>query len=385
MKTNLIITAWLLIVSCSLLIISAPVQADKLQDTNETYTIYNVINYGGMKLEDTNNTYLLRDTKGEAVGGRVGAGVYIFTPGLFGLMLTGEVDYEPPTAQLVDDGRIRKTNIVRSGNDLVITWDYDSLGPINVEIQFASELNAQYQAMPMDFSFLTSIASGGAQSYTHVGAAYDGNNNYYRVLPDPLVPATNIFDPQNNSITVGKIEIAVPANKYDFIALPFMEDSYLLTEVIGDQLGSGGVYYFWDADTQTNPGAAYAGGTWTGSAQGLTTELRLGDGFYVRAKADCQLALVGRFGTLKSPLIRALKPKNQYNLIAWPFPTNKIIDNMGVSPEGGTDIYEWESYEFYKGAIYSSGTWSDPAIALLQLNRPRFYRPIADLNWNINP
>ncbi|MBU0573724.1 MAG: hypothetical protein KKH83_04530, partial [Candidatus Margulisbacteria bacterium] len=309
-----IILPFFVVCNLSFAILAGTAAADRLESGN--YVLYDTINSGGLRMTDGDK--VIRDAKGTTVGGVSSGDGIVFIPGLFGLFATGEGGYVQSTAELVDDGLIRKTNIVRKGDDLEITWDYDSGGPYAVNIYFSSGQGTEYEANVYSFTALLPVAvPSGTKKYTFSSAAYDGMNNYYRVVPNPLaLGSSDLLDTKNNSITIGKVEIAVPANKFDFVALPFMEDDYLLTDVIGEQLGENGEYYFWDADTQTNPGATYSGGKWSGVAKTLTTTLRLGEGFYVRAKADKQLALVGRFGKLVAPFVRALKPKGNYNLIA---------------------------------------------------------------------
>jgi hypothetical protein len=207
-------------------------------------------------------------------------------------------------------------------------------------------------------------------------------------VPDPPI-GIDILDGLNNTITVGKVEIAVPANKYDFVALPFSEDGYLLSNIIGEQLGDGGEYYFWDKNSQTNPGASYSSaGGWTGNDKGLLTPQRLGDGFYVRAKSAVPLALVGRFGKLTTPYNKPLVPKNKYNLIANSFPQANALSGMGIvlgAGEAGADVYEWVNYSAYKGSTYTGSAWTVSGINSLQLARPRFYRPISQLTWAVDP
>jgi|GEM_PF-3164616 len=291
---------------------------------------------------------------------------------------------------LVDSGWIRNTNITREGQDLRLTWDYDpALGPTVVRIYVLAGAGAEYVAVSTLFgdTAIPNAVPSGTRQYLQANAAFDGNNYYYRVVPDPLVAGTDVLDPQNNSITVGKVEIAVPANQYDFIALPFMEDVYYLSDIIGEQLGDGAEYYFWDTATQTNPGASYASGQWGGSSRGLNTPLRMGDGFYVRAMSARTLALVGRFGRLSAPLQRTLVPKNDYNLIGFPYPFPSTLAGMGLQLDAGADVYEWTNYTAYRGSTYLSAQdgWSVPGIDRAQLSRPRFYRPISNLTWEIDP
>lgn len=344
---------------------------------------------GGRRLE--NNDHILYDAKGQPFGGTFQNNDYDLKTGITPLVVatttTTTTTTIPVPGVLIDDGWIRQTNITREGEDLKLTWDYDpARGETNVNIYVQSGAAVEYSANAGGFVGLASVPLG-TKTYVHSNGAHDGNNYYYRVVPDPVIPGTDILDPQNNSITAGKVEIAVPANKYDFVALPFMEDVYYLSAVIGEQLGDGAEYYFWDTATQTNPGASYAAGQWGGSSRGLNTPLRMGDGFYVRARSAKALALVGRFGRLSAPLERTLVPKNNYNLIAFPYPASSTLADMGLRLEPAADIYEWTDYAAYKGSTYLSDQsgWSVTGIDSVQLARPRFYRPISNLTWEINP
>lgn len=286
-----------------------------------------------------------------------------------------------PTVPIVDTGRIRSTNIMRNGNDLVLTWDYDAQGPTAVNILVAGAAGAAYEADAAKFTLLTVVPSG-TRNFTDSGKGTDINNYYYRVVPATLVTGTNLLDPQNNSITVGKTYLTLPANKYVFASLPFLEDNILLSDVIKEQAGDSGELLWWDGAAYH--GMTYASGSWIGEDHNL----RVGEGFIIRAKADRRLALAGRFGTLERPFVVNLKG-DQYNLLGYPYPQTGVMENMGITADDGADLLAWTiDTQGYVGATSSvaSGvvTWKGPAgINSLSLADPRYYRPKADHSWTI--
>jgi hypothetical protein len=341
----------------------------------------------------TNGDLSLQDIKGQAVIGEAtgtgGGGTFTLQTGAV-YSLAEEGTTLAASCELADTGQIIKTNIARSNNNLIITWDYGATAPAGVKVFSLAAPNQAYVADAAQFVDLTPTAlAPTVKSYTDPGAGRNARNCYYRVVPWPLVAGTDLLDDRNNSITVGKVEINVPANQYDFISLPFMEDNYLLKDIIGDQLGDRAEYYFWNAATQRNPGATYGNSRWNGNDEGLNTKLRIGDGFYVRAKNAAPLTLVGRFGKMTLPVVRQLFPKNNYNLIAFPFPTAKALASLGLTLDPRADAYEWFNYTKYNSATYTGASpvsWS-PAVGVetLQLNRPRFFRPVSSLDWTIDP
>lgn len=377
-----IFVIFLLTISC----LPFAVKADKL--SNGANMLYGTVNGGGATLQGGGNT--LRDSKAEPIGGKITSGGRVLTLGILG-MLGGETISVTPTAELSDTGKIRATNITREGENLALSWDYDAGGPYAVKIYVEQKGTVEgYVANDAVFSSspVTPMSvSSGTKIKTINSAAHDGYNYYYRVVPDPLPTGTLITSESNNSITVGKVEIPVPVGMFDFVALPFMEDNYYLKDVIGEQLGDKAEYYFWDVIAQNNPEATYSGGAWTGTINALTTPLRMGDGFYVRANSGTppiKLALAGRFGKLTSPFIKTMQPMTKYNLIANPYPLPQTLETMGVTVEAPDDQYKWINYQKYDETTYTATGWDNPSIDNLEIARPRFYRPHI-VSWVINP
>ncbi len=284
-----------------------------------------------------------------------------------------------PTDPIVDSGWIRQTNITRVGNDLKLTWDYDTPQHATaVNIYVASGPGAAYEANAGKFTQLLATVASGTKTYTDTGAAYDANFRYYRIVPSTLVSGTDLLDPKNNSITVGKVQLTLPANKYVFCGVPFLEDNQLMSDLIEGQTGDGGEFLWWDGSAYH--GATYAGGSWIGEDHNL----RLGEGFILRAKTDLSLALTGRFGQLATPFVVNLKG-NQYNLLGYPYPQVGDFETMGIAPDEGSDLLLWlVGTQAYDGATRSGTKWVGPAgINTLQLADPRYYRPKADYPWTI--
>lgn len=284
--------------------------------------------------------------------------------------------YLPPASyELEDIGRIRETNIIRVGNNLEITWAYDGGGPYEVSIYYYTGQGVEYSSAETYQLLASDIIP---QEYVHSGVAVDGNNIYYRVVSDE-VAVNDIFDPLNNSITVGKTHVDLPNLKYVFAALPFMEDNVSLAGILEEQVGEAGEFLWWDGVGYD--GATYANASWKGKDR----VLRMGEGFIIRAKADNKsMALVGRFGTLTSNMVRSL-PADQYSLINYPYPIARTIAGTGVVAGNGDDLLRWDvDLQGYEGATYNNGSWVGPAgIDTLQLGDPRYYRPQSGADWTI--
>ncbi|MFA5113704.1 MAG: hypothetical protein WC529_05360 [Candidatus Margulisiibacteriota bacterium] len=293
--------------------------------------------------------------------------------------LTLELGAGPGTYEVVDTGWIRETRITRVGSDLRLDWGYDPApgrGPTAVKIYVRSGAAAAYAADPASFAELIAVPSG-TVTYTHAGAARNGNNLYYRIVPEPLPGGTTVLSADNNSITAGKVEVALPANQYVFTALPFQEDNVSLAGILGEQVGSGGEFLWWT-------GTAYNGATYATAWTGSDRVLRIGEGFILRAPAAASVALVGRFGTLNGTPVRELVG-SQYNLIAFPYPTTSLFETMGVTPDNGADLLRWlVATQGYEGATYDGADWVGPAgINNLALAQPRYYRPRSNFTWGI--
>jgi hypothetical protein len=293
---------------------------------------------------------------------------------------------------LSDTGWVRNTNIRKVGNDIELSWGFDPALPATAVKIFVEEgADAEYQANPSLFTReLASIAIGGATTYTHPDAAAPATNSnyYYRIVPFPFSIGTDVLGEANNSITVGKVKFDLPANKYVFCGLPFQEDGISLISILGDQIGNDGEFNWWDG--VANPGGTYSGGRWGGYDRNLS----LGEGFYVRAKSDKNLVLVGRFGRLASTATRHLTG-GRYSLIAYPYPTAKAIGSMGVVPDSDATLLKWyvdastphtpPLTQAHDGATYSAGRWVGPAdVPSFELARPRMYKPSGDFDWGIS-
>ncbi|MBI5400288.1 hypothetical protein HZB07_06795 [Candidatus Saganbacteria bacterium] len=292
----------------------------------------------------------------------------------------------PGRAELSDTGIIRNTRIAISGNDLVINWNYadpTSL-PTAVGIYRMTINDAEYSADTTRWSRLTTInrLQSGGDAFTHLNAAHDGRNWYYRVVPvnaDDSVVHGNIFISTNNAITVGKVEVPVPANRYVFASLPFMEDNISLAGLVGGQLGADSEFLWWDGISYH--GATYAGSRWVGQDR----PIRIGEGFIIRARSAGSLALAGRFGTLTIPYVRTLPARPTYNLIAYPYPTSRVLISMGLTPAGSDDLIRWVvDRQVYEGATFSGGWVGPTGIDNFELARPKYYRPSAAQTWTID-
>ena len=284
-----------------------------------------------------------------------------------------------PGQYILDDtGLIRNTNIERVANDLVISWGYDPVRlptGTNVQVYAQSSTGDEFNATG-GFPVFGGVIAAGTTRTIHSGAAVDGNNHFYRVVTEGTV---SIVDPAANSITVGKVTVALPANKYVFTAVPFMDDLVSIQTVLGDQVGDGGEYLWWDG--LSYHGGTYASGHWTGEERNL----RASDGMVLRTGTIRQIALVGRFGRYTLPAVRNLI-QNRYNLLAYPYPTARQFETMGITPDSGADLLRWTvDSQAYEGATYS-GSWVGPAgINNLELGRPRFYRPkTSDFRWEMS-
>jgi hypothetical protein len=298
----------------------------------------------------------------------------------------------PGTYEVVDTGWIRQTTITRVGNDLRLDWGYDpARGATAVKIYARAAAGSEYAADAATFTEVAAVLSG-TTTYLHAGAAADGQNRYYRIVPDPLPAGTTVLSENNNSITAGKVEIALLANKYVFCAIPFMEDNVSLASTIGDQLPNNSRFLWWSGSGYD--GAIYTTSTAPAQWTGTDRTLRMGEGFILFSPVADSVALVGRFGRLTTPFVKEL-PGARYSLIAYPYPTAKEAVDMGIVPDNQTRLIKWyvfvsaDRQQFYNGLIYNgtypAGTWTgdDLGITSFELATPRYYHPAASYSWEV--
>ena len=296
----------------------------------------------------------------------------------------------PGTAVISDTGWIRNTNIVKVGNDIRLTWDYDMTpgrGETDVNIYYAYGAGQEYPNRPDAFmpNLLGRVAAR-TKTRDHSGVAVltDANNYYYRVVPASGA-ATEVLSPTGNSITVGMAKVPLLNDLYVFSGLPFQEDGISLDTMLGDQLGSGGEYTWWDGLEWKF--ASYTT-SWSGSGSGKL--LRIGEGFVMLAKGEGRKAvLTGRFGTIDPPPSITLQA-DKYNLIGYPYPTAKTLTAMGITPDAGAELYKWvqntTTGAWYWGSMSYSGTAWTPSAGYdnLELSSGRAYMPNANFNWRIS-
>jgi len=280
---------------------------------------------------------------------------------------------------LSDTGWVRNTNIRKVGNDIELSWGFDPALPATaVKIFIAEGADAEYQANPSLFTReLASIPIGGPTTYTHPDAAAPATNSnyYYRIVPFPFSAGTDVLGVANNSITVGMVKVDLPRDRFVLTVLPFQEDGISLSSVLGDQLGEGGIFYWWD-------GLAWRRGTYAGGWVGDDRNLRLGEGFAIKSVVDGKkAALVGRFGTVSpAPVINLLGGK--HNLVGYPFPTSKEISAMGITPDAGAKVLKWMG-DGWDTTTYS-GSWTPPlGYENVEVGRSRAYKPTSDYDWTI--
>ncbi|MBN2058230.1 MAG: hypothetical protein JW782_05505 [Candidatus Saganbacteria bacterium] len=348
-------------------------------------TTINILPNSGCSTNMTDGSTNLQDVKGSPFGSPYTDGTTTIEVGLGYLTGSGEGVYVPPGVELVDTGRIRNTKIVRVGEDLKVTWGYDALGPTAVRVAISSAPGQQYDTTT--FGVMSGVIPAGTTEETFVNAAHDGNNHYIRILPEPLVNP-DMFNDENNSITVGKVEVNCPKGLYVFASLPFQEDNYSLKALIGDQLGDSAKYLWWN-------GEAYEGGTYSGGDWNADNIMRIGEGFLLMATADEKdVALTGRFGTIDPSAARQLLGK-KYNLIGFPYPKVALLEDMGVIPEDSSKLLRWIVFvdathkQYYDGGTYNGSTssWTVAAgvvdINKLELAEPRYYQPQTGTIWTI--
>lgn len=296
--------------------------------------------------------------------------------------LTLEEGAGPGSNELLDTGWIRNTTIVREGNDIRLSWDYDpTRGPTDVMIYALSGPAAEFVADPVRFLPVDSRAiSAGTTTYVHTGAAYDGNNIYYRVVPATLISGTTVLSDENNSITAGKVETKTSdGGGYVFVALPFQEDRMSLASVISDQISAvGSMFLWWD-------GAKYGTSTFSSGIWTQDHDLQIGEGFLIYTDpgvAEETIALTGRFGTLALPVVRPITAG--YNLIAFPYPMVKYAADIGITaPSAGDMVQKWDKTAQSLSVSTYSGGWSDLDITRFELAESKFYYTDSEFSWTI--
>ena len=209
----------------------------------------------------------------------------------------------------------------------------------------------------------------------------DGNNAYYRVVPNSVADITSLFseDPVSrrlyNSITISKVDINLTADRAELITIPVLKynAAFVQEKNINLVLSSRNViitgqycYFlplFFQCKFHHFP---KTGGSRNGfilyndsglirlncneSVWNSIVEINLGKGYWVTSRENVRLTFVGALvNNYFSPLSRGL------GLYGYPLPQNNNQISLGVSPQNGDFILLNEG-----GLVrynYSSGSW----------------------------
>ncbi|HTY12845.1 MAG TPA: hypothetical protein VMD02_01510, partial [Candidatus Omnitrophota bacterium] len=240
--------------------------------------------------------------------------------------------FEGSPFDIGDNGWVRNTTLTRDAatGNLILSWTYDPAhSGISVSISVETTATTDsYAAKTTSYTWVVNEPNG-VLSYIDTNKAYDGLNRFYRVVPNPLpsTPGTDILSAEANGLTVGKVQMDIPNNKYVFSNIPFMTDGASLKATLAEQVGSAGEFLWWD-------GAGYHPGTYAGSSWGGDDDaLKISEGFLVRSHIDGKkLAITGRIGKFATPFVRHI-PQNTYELVSFPYPMSQTMEVMGLTPD----------------------------------------------------
>ncbi|MFA5113560.1 MAG: hypothetical protein WC529_04610 [Candidatus Margulisiibacteriota bacterium] len=299
---------------------------------------------------------------------------------------TGTTTTTQTGPEVADSGWIRETNIRREGNDLVLTWGYDPSKPLPAGVKVYAESGAGSEYQPSAAAFTVDLTAAAPlpnsqTSLTLTGAGKDGNNHYYRVVPNPLVTGTDLLNEQNNSITVGKVEVTTnAAGGFVFTSLPFQEDGVSLKALVADQVNVAGSMLLWWNGSQYEL-ATFSSGDWTGDHS-----LKLAEGFilYTDAAAGAKsVSLTGRFGKLATTNTRPVI--TGYNLIAFPYPRQRTTAQAGLTAlTTGDLLLTWDrAGQQFTLTTYSGGAWGDAAQTALKPAESKFYYSGSAFDWTL--
>ena len=181
----------------------------------------------------------------------------------------------------------------------------------------------------------------------------DGNNAYYRVVPNSVADITSLFseDPVSrrlyNSITISKVDINLTADRAELITIPVLKYNAAFVQekninlVFGSQFRNGFILYNDSGLIRLNCNE---------SVWNSIVEINLGKGYWVTSRENVRLTFVGALvNNYFSPLSRGL------GLYGYPLPQNNNQISLGVSPQNGDFILLNEG-----GLVrynYSSGSW----------------------------
>jgi len=213
-----------------LVIMAGTAIADKLE--NGEYILYDTINSGGMTLQG--GEYILKDSKGEALGGVMKGGDYSLTPGILGVLVGVTTPEVPP-------GTV-KLYISRDNLDIKITWEASKYGAIpQIFALVGNDGTGLYQnnydaqkwvpvanndtvgttsvtINPGSLKHLNQVGGGAAEIYYK--GLLSGINDYAKYIP--------------SAEAVGKVNVAFSVGVIgsNYLSYPFIQGNNSIKEVL---------------------------------------------------------------------------------------------------------------------------------------------------------
>ncbi|MBU1616443.1 MAG: hypothetical protein KKF06_01505, partial [Candidatus Margulisbacteria bacterium] len=315
-------------------------------------------------MQDTAKSYMLKDSKGDWFGGKVGGGGYSFTPGLFGLGGGTKIGDAPW-------GTVPLT-IARDGENIKISWDAAKAPGAQIYVLTGDGTGKFQKNVPADWKLYAdssiagqfnagSVATGILYHNKQVGAAVpSGYSNhgeaYYYGLQAGVTPTTPCQDPLYTGKTcfevapaVGKVNVPIfkasSGDKYTRFSFPLIVSNNELNEAVGNQLHA-------DASpSKADQILEWSGSKWNvyylDSTKGWTSlsgdpfGMVFGEGFaaFIIKRASQTTTPITVVGAVKADQFKIADTyknlaKDTYTIFANPFPKYRLLNEANFAPSG---------------------------------------------------
>ncbi|MFH1826641.1 MAG: beta-propeller fold lactonase family protein [bacterium] len=240
---------------------------------------------------------------------------------------------------------ITGNGIIRSGNDVVVSWTTDEPG---------GDTNAKVYMLEGDFHTNAAPGSGwnlvstAPSPYTDAGVVGTGNHRYYKIVSttDDELTHDHLANPVAENPVLGKFDIAVTEG-YNLISFPLIFESTApnLDQIIGNQLQGGIVPPLADKIYKIRADGAGYEQAWLNEGDGLWYDaetmtgsnmtIRPDESYWVELTLDHTIDHISVVGTIAS-INRNININNGFNYVGTSYPVNVNINISNLSASGAS-------------------------------------------------
>ncbi|MDD5593457.1 MAG: hypothetical protein PHG97_01780 [Candidatus Margulisbacteria bacterium] len=323
--------------------------ADKL--TGGGYTLYDSINSGGATLQG--GGYVLKDAKGEVLGGQMTGGGYSFWPGLYGLFVGGVI--EVPGVPYGTVPLYIRRNVTGNLKNIEITWEAKYVNPKIYATSGAGsgEYTSVYSAQWLPVTETGAVKTGlpvpwgtfklaaGTTVLTHEAQLGLGTTEcYYKGFQATIANPTTATDPETTlpifpqAWAVGKVNMNL-SGTVNLISMPFVPYNNSIDEVFAGQINNNGTLLAGYSNSTKAYSIYKYSGTYPTGQWGLTTgnafPISAGAAYWVMGSPAGTITLIGSVETRTYTSTLTPGP----NLFALPTPMKRAtVDAANLLPAG---------------------------------------------------